>query len=67
MPAAGAGLPPQVLVCPGAINWEGWDPEVATGQTEGMSALVGGIHIVFIYIYVSLLMDLSIAPERTEG
>lgn len=34
VPAVGVSQCPWGLVCPGASNWQEWDPEVLNGQSE---------------------------------
>jgi len=49
IPAAGVGLQPQRLICPGARDWGDWDARAATGQTGCLSAAAGGIYLVHLY------------------
>lgn len=44
------GLWPQGLAYDGACHWRDWDPEAATGPTEGLIPAAGGVRATHLYI-----------------
>lgn len=60
VPAAGVGLQPQGLMCPGASKWmDGWDPAAAK-QTVWAQLLEGPtlyIYIIDSYLWTSILLS----------
>ena len=55
------------FVCPFDSKWGDWDPGAAAGQTECLSPIAGGIHIVHVCIY-SLTIHLHLAqPDKGAG
>jgi len=52
VPAAGTGLQPQGLICPGASNWGDWGPGEAAGQTAAVSEPSSWRHLHCTYLCV---------------